>query len=465
MLLSMTATKVILPLFLAGLVVSQVPQQCGLTTSYISKPTMQFTPSMPTQTPPISTVYGAIMTEYLNVGVQVAMKIAPLIARQVVDCEYVMVENIDNNPPQMVSVCSTVDGGPSQLTGHQGRFTDKTTVPFLTVYRVGCMPVTTAVTRRELRGYDMVDSSQPLTEMGPLVGQHKHKYDKRNSLQTSAMDSIYTIAERLAQGIDPTNVNITVGAYRFLEQINTALFAINIVNSGIPLDVMCEALRNATVQVKLTDSSIEPSQASNLVCWAERYGLYFGMSNAQLLADLAALEYVVQVKAVGKQDLQELCQKLDYTAASFLGIDVQGIRTYACNSTGGILPTSTPLGTAVPGSNSTTVAISATTDMPMRTSGTAITPTGTEPTPPTVVHGTDGSMLSSATSAAGSVGPWLNTTTSSMTMERSTTVDMEPTATDTEEASAGASPTQSKARQPMSPLSIMFYPPLHGRDE
>lgn len=328
------------------------------------------------------------------------------------------------------------------------------------------MPVTTAVTRRELRGYEMIDSSHPQPEAAPLIKQHKHKYYKRASLKTSALDSIYTIADRLAQGIDPTNVNITVGAYRFLEQINTALFAINIVNSGIPLDIMCEALRNATVQVKLTDSSIEPSQASNLVCWAERYGLYFGMSNAQLLADLAALEYVVQLKATGSRDLGELCQSLDYTAASFLGIDVQGIRAFACNGTGGILPTSSPTGTAAPSSNVTTTEASATTGMPMHTSYSAGMPTNTEPTTVTVIYGTDGSIVSSATSAAGSVGPWANTTTSSVTMEASiVTIDVDPTATDSEEEPDHASPTQSKARQPMSPLSIMFYPPLHGRDE
>lgn len=80
MLHSMPATKLIVPLLLVKLAASEVPQQCGPTTSYSSKLTMQFTPSMPTQIPPISTVYGAIMTEYLNVCVLVTKERTPLIS-------------------------------------------------------------------------------------------------------------------------------------------------------------------------------------------------------------------------------------------------------------------------------------------------------------------------------------------------------------------------------------------------
>lgn len=50
----------------SGLVAAQ--QACEISSSLRPALTMQFTPSMPTQRAPTSTIYGAIMTEYLNVG-------------------------------------------------------------------------------------------------------------------------------------------------------------------------------------------------------------------------------------------------------------------------------------------------------------------------------------------------------------------------------------------------------------
>lgn len=56
--------------FLLGLAASQAhTPQCGApTNNNWPSLTMQFTPSMPIQKAPVSTVYGAIMTSYLNVS-------------------------------------------------------------------------------------------------------------------------------------------------------------------------------------------------------------------------------------------------------------------------------------------------------------------------------------------------------------------------------------------------------------
>lgn len=88
---------------LLGLAVSEPHAECGSSTVG-GEPslTVQFTPRMPVQKAPTSTVYGAIMTSYMNVSKRLSSR-SPLMIRQVVDCKYVMVQNVDDNPAQTVS--------------------------------------------------------------------------------------------------------------------------------------------------------------------------------------------------------------------------------------------------------------------------------------------------------------------------------------------------------------------------
>lgn len=260
--------------------------------------------------------------------------------------------------------------------------------------------------------------------------------------QPSVHKEVFSIAERLASGIDPTNENITVREFKYLEQINTALFALNVVNSGFDLHQMCEYLTEASINSRLEDNLINPDQASNIVCFADQFGLYFGVSNNELLADLAALEYAIQLHAYATKSLQELCETLDYTAASFLGIDTEGIRTFICNGTAGI---STTISLA---SSSTTVATGTASLGTGTGTGTRSDagPTGTG----SIVFGSGGPVLSSATSAAGTVAPWFNTTATAIASGLTVTASARVVAPDT------ATPT----------TRPLFYPPpirRHGR--
>lgn len=254
----------------------------------------------------------------------------------------------------------------------------------------------------------------------PELGHSAMLHNKRATLESSVADEVFDIADRLAAGIDPTNENITVREFQYLTQINTALFALNCVNSGFNLNQMCDSLTNATIMNRLTDSMINPSQASNIICFAAEYGLYFGMSNVELLSDLAALEYAIQLKSYATQTLQELCEGLDYTAASFLGIDTEGIRTYICNGTAGVSSSIRPLSTAVTATGVTSLATAPTGH---------VGPSGTV----SIIYGTNGPMLSSAASAAGTIAPWFNATTVTTTADLKTitgapgTGDPEPT--------------------------------------
>lgn len=296
------------------------------------------------------------------------------------------------------------------------------------------MPETTAVTRRDYGGLDMAVPISPRTAASDSVQQDDQEMVKRTSFEATALKQVLSIADQLSSAIDPTNENITVREFRLLEQTNTALFALNIVNSGLPLREMCEYLRDPGIANNLNDNYIDAQQAGNIVCFAAAYGLYFNMTNNQLLSDLAALEYAIQIHAYGSQTLQDLCKTLDYSAASFLGIDTEEIQNTICNGTEGITHSTQPAMSSVTAS-STTGNSSPTATPP---SGTAVS-TGASGS--SIVFGSNGPVFSSATSAAGTVAPWFNTTTSPMMVETATesmlTVTASPEAASEEPSAAG----------------------------
>lgn len=364
------------------------------------------------------------------------------------DCDYVMVENIDSNPAQTVSMHSGNET--TDINRCQGQFTAKTTVPLLTVYRVGCIPVTSAVSRRDYREYGMPEIISPQTALPDSPQHEPQDLEKRTSFEGHALNQVLSIAERLSSAIDPNNENITVREFRLLEETNTALFALNIVNSGLPLDEMCEYLRDAGIANHLDEDLIDAQQAANIICFASIYGLYFNMTNNELLSDLAALEYAIQLHSYGSQTLQDLCKTLDYSAASFLGIDTAEIQNTICNGTEGVTHStaSTIASVTAPsttGNSPPTATPSYPTSVFTSASGTAAS-SGAHSS--SIIFGSDGPAFSSATSAAGTVGPWFNTTSIPVTATTETADVLTVT------ASAGDASAETSTGEPN-----MFYSP------
>lgn len=304
------------------------------------------------------------------------------------------------------------------------------------------MPETSVVSRRDFQEPKTEKSTIQQTAIPILDADGEHAKRKRTEFEGSSLKALLVIAERLSSGIDPTSENMTVGEFRFLRQINTALFALNIVNAGLPLNQMCQYLRDPGIGIHLDDNLINQDQAANIICFASVYGLYFQESNEELLGDLAALEYAIQMKAYSSETLQEVCESLDYQAANFLDIDVQGIQDKVCNGTTGIIHSTsistasilstattakwtgftnpTPLFPSAPSTTGTTFGTyplvtgtifnpTSWTEWATPTTGSGSTGTDFGATS-TIIFGSDGPALSSATLAAGTVGPWFNTT-------------------------------------------------------
>lgn len=305
-----------------------------------------------------------------------------------------------------------------------------------------------------------------VVETSSIHGHEVVQQQKRSNDNAASVDILLNVAEQLSSGIDPTNENITVREFRYLREINTALFSLNIVNSGLNLTMMCQYLQDPSIQNNLEDNYIYPKQAADITCFASVYGLYLGQSNDQVLASLAALEYAVQMHAYHSGSLAQACSTLSYSAAQMLGIDAEGIQQNVCNGTAGISPSSAPPSASSTGVSATANSTSFTLPFPTGTLGTAWSGEGTGmswspvlPTPvsgsslgvpgsgsvtgiwnttfPTatdssertsssqstwivntgssIIFGTGGSVFSSATSAAGTVAPWFNVTIASET--------------------------------------------------
>lgn len=283
----------------------------------------------------------------------------------------------------------------------------------LTLYRIGCMAETTVTTRDVRRDIQAYQTSTPTIPAVAISAQPKAQVSKKDETEQTVEAQVLSLADQLSSGIDPTNENITVREFRFLKEINTALFALNICNSGLPLGQMCQYLKDPSIGTHLEENYINQDQAAAIVCYASVYGLFFGESNEELLADLASLEYAVQMHAYGAQSLTNLCQNLDYHAASMLGIDTNDIHQIVCDGKGGtgLNTTAVPLSTAPSFSGtrvSTQPSLTGTsaigtawsilgTSVPGTGWSTYATSTGTKSGPSSSLCGTCG-LMSSATS-------------------------------------------------------------------
>ena len=286
------------------------------------------------------------------------------------------------------------------------------------------MEPTAATTRREQEHIAIITGiAQPLAD--PVEQTTNLEFhDKRAASDTVLTDLMMDVAAQLSAGVDPTSENITVREFKYLTQLNTALFCLNVINGGLPLDKMCTFLQDPTTRMRLTDIYINPTQASDVICFASVYGIYLGQSNEQLLAALADLEYTIQLHAYGNDGLQQACESLRYSGAEILGVDVKGIQQYICNGTAGI-PESTNLPDTTTGTNSSPAQSTVPFVGTGVGSGTAPVnnplpmPTSSENS---IIFGTNGPTLSSATSAAGTVSPWFNTSTTDVATSSSASI-------------------------------------------
>ncbi|KAK4935048.1 hypothetical protein LTR10_023812 [Elasticomyces elasticus] len=292
--------------------------QCASTSAAQPGCTLTYTPYMAPQIAPTTTIYAAIMTTYYYI----------------VDCRYCTVTNFENNPSPV------------------GPFTAKTTSSMLTITRVECMAETAASTRGSyrVRGYEEVEPVQTQaleqTQWKEQTGSHKVRRE------TSAVAAaIMDLANQFSADILPDIQLLPGPVAQSLTEILSALFALNIADSGFNLTQACQQVQTTEIRYWLLDSNLNPDQVSALICWIARNGYDFNTTRAYIVSTLEAAVWGLEVAAGFSNNLTTICNDLDLFGAigGDLGINTQQYRQIVCPnlSTGNATSSINPGPTAV----------------------------------------------------------------------------------------------------------------------
>ncbi|KIW20193.1 hypothetical protein PV08_00768 [Exophiala spinifera] len=270
--------------------------------------TMTYTPYMAPQIGPTSTVYGAIMTTYFYV----------------VDCHYCTVTNHEQNPAP------------------QGPFTTKTTSSMLTVTRVECMPETTAITRRAYRGYEEVEQAHTRTASTNKLtgGGLTHHLRRSSSAVTGALLELATTISN-----NSPDIRLLTGpSQESLTEIMSALFALNVADSGMNLTSACQQVTTTEVSYRLLESDFNPDQVKGLICWISANGYSFNSTRAAIISALQAAIYGLEVTDAFTSNRTEICGHLDLfnSIGGFLGINTKQYQDIVCGGISSETTTPTP---------------------------------------------------------------------------------------------------------------------------
>ncbi|KAK5208697.1 hypothetical protein LTR96_003452 [Exophiala xenobiotica] len=299
-------------LFLAVLglpAMAQIPM-CASEPSSSTTPygcTVTYTPYMAPQIGPTTTIYAAIMTTYFYV----------------VDCRYCTVTNYQNNPTP------------------KGPFTAKTTSSMLTITQVECMPETTASTRGRARGYEETEQAQTQTLKPKELAGHALSQNVRRS-GSAVTGALVDLATTMGNDISP-DINLLSGpSQESFTEIMSALFALNVADSGMNLTLACQQVQTSEVRYQLLASAFAPDQVKALLCWIAANGYSFNSTRAQVISTLQAAVYGLEVASGFTNNRTEICNNLDlfYSIAGFLAINAQQYQQIVCTNTSS--ETSTP---------------------------------------------------------------------------------------------------------------------------
>jgi hypothetical protein len=196
----------------------------------------------------------------------------------------------------------------------------------MTVTQVGCMPETTAITRREFRGYVEATTIEASTTA------------KRHLPHAKRQNTINPIS---GSGLPPQ-------AQFYLTQINTAIYVIDLINIGSNLNGTCQDLRSGANNTQGAAIAINITQAADFVCAA--YAANLTYIEPSLVQIFAAALYAVEVAGnfTGTTNTTALCSSIDVDILTLpvFGVDGQGVQSYVCNAYNASLATTFSTGTS-----------------------------------------------------------------------------------------------------------------------
>jgi hypothetical protein len=285
-----------------------------------------FTPTMPAQEAPVSTVWATVMTTRLNA----------------VNCGLCEITNVPENPTPEVSTKWLFRHKPLSLTIVKGAFNTKVTSDYLLMTEVACIPTITSITRRHalpeatpepptlfVRG-DKQQAVKPLVKRKaislPLLEKHMRRQAPSNDTAPSNTTALFN---------STGNPLILAGeAFRLIEQLFTVIYSIGVINSGLDLGGACLSLRSANAVFDLAEVGINATQAALIVCEASLPTSDISMYNETLIASAAAGLFAVQLAAnfTGTANTNVLCNGLNLSSLPPVGVDTVAIRNFVCSA-------------------------------------------------------------------------------------------------------------------------------------
>lgn len=129
-------------------------------------------------------------------------------------------------------------------------------------------------------------------------------------------------------------------AQELMTSILSAMFALNVADSGLNATWACREVQTSEVKYQLKESWLDPDQVKAILCWIADHGYNFNTTRAELYSTLQAAVYALQVAGGFTHNRTEICENLDlfYRVGGYLGINTKGFEEYACRN----IPSDTP---------------------------------------------------------------------------------------------------------------------------
>lgn len=274
----------------------------------------------------------------------------------------------------------------------------------LTVTRVECMPETTAITRRNYRGYEEVEPFHTKTASPnkPSANGFTHNLRRSSSAVTGALLELATTIGNTSPDIQL----LTGPSQESLTEIMSALFALNVADSGMNLTSACQQVTTTEVSYRLLESDFNPDQVRGLICWISANGYSFNSTRAAIISTLQAAIYGLEVTSDFTNNRTEICDNLDLfnSIGGFLGINTQQYKDIVCGS----IPSETTTPTPYQGPQSLpTTGPSASVGGPLASANSSLTE-GNATTWETASSNSSGTAFATGSPVTSTGGPWVS---------------------------------------------------------
>lgn len=152
--------------------------------------------------------------------------------------------------------------------------------------------------------------------------------------------ALINLATDFNNDIPPDTRQLPGRAQQLLTSIWSAMFALNVADSGLNATWACAEVQTIEVKYQLKESWLDPDQVKAILCWIADHGYYFNTTRAELYSTLQAAVYALQVAGDFTSNRTAICENLDlfYRVGGYLGINTQGFEEYACRN----IPSETP---------------------------------------------------------------------------------------------------------------------------